>query len=130
MEENNRNDRNDERRTSEQDGPMTTREIIRDVNGDPDMNLNDLKEGGQGMSNNRESNTGNLQNTDTTQGMSWNPNDTSGVRSGGIADMDDQTAGGAGQNTGVRPGLGSNLTPKRGVTGSDFDGQDATSSSS
>jgi hypothetical protein len=61
--------------------------------------------------------------TDQTQGMSYSPNDASGVRSGGTADMGDQTSGGAGANRGRRRGSGSNLRPKKGTTGSDYDGQ-------
>lgn len=69
--------------------------------------------------------TGNeeLHSTDQSAGVSYTPNDASGVRSGGTTDMDDQTAGGAGLAAGERLGSGSNITTKRNVTGSDFDGQ-------
>lgn len=57
----------------------------------------------------------------------YTPNDASAVRSGGTTDMDDQAAGGAGLASGRRPGSGSNITTKRNVTGSDYDGQVKTS---
>jgi hypothetical protein len=59
--------------------------------------------------------------------MTWNPNDASGVRSGGITDMDNQTIRGAGSGSGHSTGSGSHLAPKMGTTGSDFDGQNKTS---
>jgi hypothetical protein len=71
--------------------------------------------------------TSDIGNDDLTQGVSYTPNDASGVRSGGFTDMDDQTAGGAGLNNDTRTGAGSNITPKRGVSGSDYDGQVSTS---
>jgi hypothetical protein len=123
MEEKNRKNRNEER--SAADDPMTTREVIREVQGDRDTNLNDLKDTDQAGSS-RERGTGAF-GTDRTKGMDYTPNDTSGVRSGGISDMDDQAAGGAGHNSGSRHGMGSDLHPKKGVTGSDFDGQNPTS---
>ncbi|HEX2535461.1 MAG TPA: hypothetical protein VHK69_17075 [Chitinophagaceae bacterium] len=108
-------------------GSQTTNEVIRAANGDPDMDLNDIRPDQSGdLGTGRTGAVGDY-GMDTTQGMSYNPNDTSGVRSGGITDMDDQTAGGAGANTGARQGLGSHLMPKMGTTGSDFDGQDKTS---
>ena len=126
MEEKNRKNRNEERRIADQDDPMTTREVIRDVQGDRDANLNDLKDTDQQEGSNRESGPGAF-GTDRTKGMNYTPNDTTGVRSGGISDMDDQAEGGAGHNSGFRHGMGSDLRPKKGVTGSDFDGQNPTS---
>lgn len=126
MEEKNRKNRVDERRTADQDDPMTTRDVIRDVHGNPDTDLNDLKNSDQQTGSNRESGAGAF-GVDRTKGMNYTPNDTSGVRSGGISDMDDQAEGGAGHNSGFRHGMGSDLRPKKGVTGSDFDGQNPTS---
>ncbi|MDQ3845809.1 MAG: hypothetical protein M3342_17625 [Bacteroidota bacterium] len=130
MKENTRNerhDRDDDSLDHDPDRPKTTSEVIREVHGDPDMNLNELRNEDVEMSDNRNTGSGGALDVDQTQGMSWNPNDASAVRSGGTTDMDDQTAGGAGLNTGARKGLGSHLTPKRDVTGSDYDGQDSTS---
>lgn len=81
---------------------------------------NDAARGGLGRD------QSNLQGSDTTQGSSYNPNDASGVRSGGTTDMDDQMAGGAGL-AGERLGGGTNINTKRNVSGSDFDGQNASS---
>ena len=105
----------------------TMNETIREVSGDADTNLNEVRKEGREFDGTDDINLRNAGNTDETQGMSYNPNDASGVRSGGITDMDDQTAGGAGLNTGVRQGLGSHLNTKKGISGSDFDGQNATS---
>ncbi len=129
MEDNTRNDRTDDQSNIDQDKlrDSTMNEMIREANGDPDMNLNELRDADQDASGDHASGLGGVVNSDRTQGMSYNPNDASAVRSGGTTDMDDQTAGGAGLNTGARRGLGSNLTPKTGVTGSDFDGQNRTS---
>lgn len=126
MEENNRNERMDQRRTSEQDDSMSSKDIMRDINADRDMNLNDLKDSDRQTTSNSESDSG-LFNKDRTQGVGYTPNDASAVRSGGTSDMDDQAAGGAGHNSGFRHGMGSDLRPKKGVTGSDFDGQNPTS---
>ena len=65
--------------------------------------------------------------SDMASGVGYNPNDMSATRSGGTTDMDDQTSGGAGLNSGERLGSGSNLTTRRTITGSDFDGQNKTS---
>jgi hypothetical protein len=129
MEHNKSNDRNDDQRNSDQDKIRinTMNETIREVSGGPDSDLNDLKESGPESNSVHELRSKGTRNTDVTQGMNWNPNDTSGVRSGGTVDMDDQTTGGAGASTGTRRGLGSNLTPKMGTTGSDYDGQNSSS---
>ena len=66
-------------------------------------------------------------NSHSSTGVGYNPNDMSATRSGGTTDMDDQTSGGAGLSNMPRQGAGSNLTTKRNVTGSDFDGQVKTS---
>jgi hypothetical protein len=105
----------------------TMNETIREVSGDPDTNLNEVRKEGREFDDTDDINSRNTRNTDETRGVSYDPNDASGVRSGGISDMDDQTAGGAGFNTGVRRGLGSDLNTKKGISGSDFDGQNATS---
>lgn len=120
--------RNDETRNNDQDQlrDNTMNEVIRETSGDADTNLNDLRDTDD-MDDNSRISASASGDTDTTQGMSYNPNDTSAVRSGGTTDMDDQTAGGAGLNTGARDGLGSHLRPKENVTGSDFDGQNRTS---
>jgi hypothetical protein len=102
----------------------TMNETIREVSGSPDTDLNNLSEGTErGLESDRYSDTS----LDRTQGSGYTPNDSSGVRSGGITDMDDQTSGGAGLNTGVRQGAGSHLRTKDSITGSDYDGQNATS---
>jgi hypothetical protein len=127
MEKNNKNLRNeDERIDDDQLRDKTTNETIREVNGGRDTDLNNLKESDE-ESDIEDVGLGNTGDTDLTQGMGYTPNDASGIRSGGIADMDDQTAGGAGLNTGARKGVGSHLNTKKGVSGSDYDGQDATS---
>jgi len=131
MEENrNVNRDNNERRVEESDDqlrPNTMNEAIREVSGNPDADLSKL--GGSGRENvdsDRTSDSGGYSGSDAT-GVGYNPNDMSATRSGGTTDMDDQTAGGAGLNTGERRGAGSNLTTRRTVSGSDFDGQNKTS---
>ena len=120
-------DEDDEQRNSEEEQLRmnTTNETIREASGDPDMDLNELKD--NETENDYEGRSRASDNSDITQGVSYNPNDASAVRSGGVSDMDDQTTGGAGLNTGTRKGSGSNLTPKMGTTGSDYDGQNSTS---
>lgn len=126
----NRDNLNDERMSSDDDQlrSNTMNEVIREANGDADINLNDLKEDVAGADRSHDHDSQLTRDRDAlTQGMSYSPNDASGVRSGGTADMDDQTRSGAGLNTGRSLGSGSGLAPKTGVTGSDFDGQNATS---
>ena len=120
-------DSDDEQRNSDEEQLRmnTTNETIREVSGDPDMDLNDLKD--DNADNDYDTSSRNRSGNDITRGVSYDPNDASGIRSGGISDMDDQTTGGAGLNTGTRRGSGSNLTPKMGTTGSDYDGQNSTS---
>lgn len=122
----NRNRKHDHEHSHDEDDDQlrdnTMNETIREVRGDRD--LNDIENRRSRSNDTRSPDTGN---TDITQGMSYTPNDSSAVRSGGIADMDDQTAGGAGLNTGARKGSGSHLKTKDSISGSDFDGQDATS---
>ena len=132
MEENrNVNRDNNERRVEENDDqlrPNTMNEAIREVSGNPDADLSKL--GGSGRENvdsDRTSDVDSYAGSDTTTGVGYNPNDMSATRSGGTTDMDDQTAGGAGLNTGERRGSGTNLTTRRTITGSDFDGQNKTS---
>lgn len=130
MKENLDNDRNDDQRNLDDDQlrSNTMNETIREASGDADMDLNSLSDAEGDMDHTaRHGSQGAAGDTDQTQGMSYTPNDASGVRSGGITDMDDQTSGGAGLNTGARRGLGSHLTPKMGTSGSDFDGQNSTS---
>lgn len=121
-----RRDDDDDRRLNEDDDqlrPNTMNEAIRAAHGDPDLDITPLNdEGTLG----RARDDRDMQGSEPTQGMSYNPNDASGVRSGGFTDMDDQTSGGAGQ-AGERRGSGTDLTTRRGVTGSDFDGQNKTS---
>ena len=128
MKENNNYERNDDQKDLDQDQLRgnTMNEAIREANGDRDTDLNELRDSDNDMDDTQRTGSGGGS-ADTTQGMSYNPNDMSAVRSGGTTDMDDQTAGGAGLNTGARQGLGSHLRPKTGLTGSDFDGQDRTS---
>jgi len=114
----------EQRRSDEEQLRMnTTNETIREAGGDPDMDLNELKE----QDNDDEHHSNRSFKGDITQGVNYDPNDASGVRSGGVSDMDDQTNRGAGFNSGTRTGAGSNLTPKMGTTGSDYDGQNSTS---
>ena len=128
MKEDRMNNTNDDQRNNDEDQLRmnTTNETIREANGDPDMNLNDLKADDE-IDSVYDTRSEDPHHTDKTQGINYNPNDASGVRSGGTVDMDDQTTGGAGLDTGTRRGSGSNLTPKMGTTGSDFDGQNSTS---
>ena len=118
-------DEDDEKRNNEDEQLRmdTTNEAIREASGDPDMDLNELKN----EDSDHDTRSRTSYNSDITQGISYDPNDASGVRSSGVSDMDDQTTGGAGLNTGTRRGSGSNLTPKTGTTGSDYDGQNSTS---
>ena len=109
---------------NEQDDQLrgnTMNETIREVNGDADIDLNSIREGDS-----ESAGSAGMTGADLTGGTDWSPNDASAVRSGGKADMDDQSARGAGLDSGNR-GAGSNLAPKTGLTGSDFDGQNATS---
>lgn len=126
MEENKRHQRTDDR-NYDQDEPKTTHEIIREVNGGANTNLNELKDEAEGVRNNIESGVGNVLNTDTTRGVDYTPNDASAVRSGGTTDMDDQTGSSMGINTGTKRGFDSGIAQKRDVTGSDYDGQNSTS---
>ena len=96
----NRNQQNDQNRSDDQLRENTMNETIRQQTGKEEIH-----------------------NSEQSQGVGYNPNDASAVRSGGTTDMDDQTAGGAGLAAGERLGSGSNITTKRNVTGSDFDGQ-------
>lgn len=127
MIENNRTDGSNDQNRSEQDQlrDLTMNETIREVSGNADANLNNLTDADAGNT------TASTAAGDTigtgTHGANYTPQDMSAVRSGGVADMDDQTASGAGEITGRRPGAGSDITQKLGTTGSDFDGQVSTS---
>jgi hypothetical protein len=106
----------------------TMNEAIREVSGNPDADLSKIGSGDQSYDEtSRAGRTEEMQGSDLTRGVGYSPNDMSATRSGGTTDMDDQTAGGAGLNMGEIRGSGSNLTTRRTVTGSDFDGQDKTS---
>lgn len=118
----NRNEENNE----DQLRPDTMNEVIREASGDPDADLNEIGSR-HDVNSNFQTGSGGSHGADLTQGMSYDPNDASAVGSGGTTDMDNQTAGGAGLNTGIRSGMGSEVTTKRNVTGSDFDGQISTS---
>lgn len=100
----------------------TMNETLREASGDPDMDLNELREDTHSPINQNDRDE--YRNADLDQGISYTPNDASAVRSGGISDMDDQTISGAGAASSRR---GSNLTSKKAVTGSDYDGQNSTS---
>lgn len=117
----------DELRRSDDDQlrDLTTNETIREVTGNPETDLSRIGAGSVQNASTSARDAKDLQGTDLTQGTSYNPNDASAVRSGGTTDMDDQTAGGAGLAAGERGS--SNITTRRTVTGSDFDGQDKTS---
>lgn len=124
MKRNKMHDKDNEQRNNEEEQLRmnTTNETIRQASGDPDMDLNELKDD----DNDYDARSSKPYNGDLTQGVNYDPNDASGVKSGGVSDMDDQTTSGAGINTGRRRGSGSGLTPKMGTTGSDFDGQNST----
>lgn len=130
MNDNKHTHRHDNRVGTEADDdklrPDTANEAIREATGNPNADLSQMSSGSGGQaSGSAASASEDVQGSDLTQGMSLNPNDASAVRSGGTTDMDDQTAGGAGLAAGERGS--SNLTTRRTVTGSDFDGQDKTS---
>jgi hypothetical protein len=127
MKENKNRNRDHDRRHDEDDDQLrdnTMNETIREVRGDRD--LNEIKNNRRDIDTDQTRSI-DVGDTDLTQGVNYTPNDSSGVRSGGLTDMDDQTAGGAGLNTGARKGSGSHLRTKDGISGSDFDGQNATS---
>ncbi|HEY0041603.1 MAG TPA: hypothetical protein VGB71_13105 [Flavisolibacter sp.] len=125
MEENKKGHQNDELTSASDDQlrPNTMNEAIREVSGNPDADLSKIGASAHHGDNSRLSDSEDLQGSDTTRGISNNPNDASAVRSGGTTDMDDQTSGGAGLAAGERMGSGSNITTRRTITGSDFDGQ-------
>jgi hypothetical protein len=128
MEENKNINSNDEHRSDDdQLRGNTMNEAIREASGNPDADLNEIGASSRHDVSSRAGDMEDLYGSDPTRGISNNPNDMSGVRSGGTTDIDDQTASGAGLAAGERPGSGSNLTTRRTVTGSDFDGQDKTS---
>lgn len=120
--------RNDDLRDNNQDQLRgnTMNEQIREVGNNRDLSSDDRRDADteRNMEEGSEENTS--ANT-TRRGMNYTPQDMSGVRSGGITDMDDQAEGGAGSVSGRRLGAGSNITQKLGTTGSDFDGQVSTS---
>lgn len=126
MEDNKKYKRTDDvRNDDDQLRPNTTNEAIREVTGNPETDLSRVGATGYHSDDLRSADDADLIGTDRTQGVSNNPNDASAVRSGGTTDMDDQAYGGAGLAGGERGS--SNLTTRRTVTGSDFDGQDKTS---
>jgi len=126
MEQDKNVNRNDEtRQDDDQLRGNTMNEAIREASGNPDADLSQISNRGSVSGDSRSSRDEDLHGSDMTQGTSYSPNDMSGVRSGGTVDMDDQTAGGAGLSTDER--RGAHVTTKHGVTGSDFDGQNATS---
>ena len=128
MKKNERSERDEKNLDNDQLRDNTMNESIREARGSSDADLNNLRDNVNDEYERRgERQSGAYTDTDQTRGVSYTPNDASAVRSGGTTDMDDQTAGGAGLNTGIRKGAGSNLTTKKGVSGSDFDGQNATS---
>jgi hypothetical protein len=129
MDENRTNNLDDDQLNADQDKlrSSTMNEMIREVNGDPDLNLNELKDTDEAAGNADAGLSSNRDHSSLAEGMTWNPNDASGVRSGGITDMDNQTIRGAGSGSGHSTGSGSHLAPKMGTTGSDFDGQNKTS---
>lgn len=111
---------NEDHRHSDDDQlrSSTMNEMIREVNGDPDMDLNNLRETNDDIA--QQSRTGDRSHTglEDTGSLSG----ATGGRNSGALDMDDQTAGGLELNRDSRESRG-NLTPKTGTTGSDFDGQ-------
>ena len=126
MEQNRNVNRNDEtRQDDDQLRSNTMNETIREARGNPDADLSEISNRGLSSSGSGALRDEHLQGSDMAQGTSYSPNDLSGVRSGGTVDMDDQTAGGAGLGTGEH--RSAHVTTKQGVTGSDFDGQNATS---
>lgn len=132
MEENrNLNRHNEQRRDDDNEDqlrPNTMNETIREASGNPDADLGQVSNSGRrDIDRSDISDSDSRSGSDYTSGVNYTPNDMSATRSGGLTDMDDQAAGGAGLSAGERLGSGSNLTTKRNVTGSDFDGQDKTS---
>ncbi|GAA4752191.1 hypothetical protein [Flavisolibacter ginsenosidimutans] len=125
MDEHKHSHRSEEHRSSDDDQlrDLTTNETIREVSGEADLSKSDISREHTGHRTLRDEDE--ISGTDLSQGVSYNPNDASAVRSGGTTDMDDQTAGGAGLAAGERGS--SNLMTRRNVTGSDFDGQNKTS---
>lgn len=107
----------------------TTHEILREVHGNPDYNLNALPdETDEAVNQNRDVLAEGAAPSDVTRGVDYTPNDASAVRSGGTTDMDDQTGDNSmGLQTGSKTGIESGIAQKRNVTGSDFDGQNSTS---
>lgn len=125
-----RRDDDDLRRNDSDDDQLrgnTANEAIREVHGGPDADISGLNDGDQQGGLGRMRGDQDLHGSDTTQGMSYDPNDSSAVRSGGTTDMDNQTASGGTGLAGLQRGAGTNIDTKRNVTGSDFDGQNATS---
>ena len=123
-------ERTHEERIDDQDEPKTANEIIREVNGDPNMNLNDLKRtGGDSSSHFTEGDNVRrndfMEDDDLTADAGYTPQD--GSRSVGIANVNDESAGGVGYNSGIRNSDDSNMAAKTNITGSDFDGQDTSS---
>ncbi|HVG14275.1 MAG TPA: hypothetical protein VM935_04910 [Chitinophagaceae bacterium] len=124
MKENQPFDRNEEHKHEDDDQlrGSTMNEMIREVNGDPDMDLNELRDTNDDIAQDshigRDSHT-NFESTGSISGAT-------GGRTTGVQDMDDHVAGGRDLNRDSRESRG-NLTPKAGTTGSDFDGQVAGS---
>ncbi len=129
MKENKRNDKHNEQKRAEEDQlrDKTMNETIRDVNNDRDIEQNEtLRNAEQGSGRSYDYGAEGSDNQRKRGGLNYDQQDTSGTR-GGTVDMDDQTVSGAGRATPGATGTGSGLAPKTGVTGSDYDGQNATS---
>jgi hypothetical protein len=123
MEENRNINREENRADDDQLRPNTMNEAIREASGNPDADLNQLSSDRTTAQSDQSAGSADPTDHDQTLGVRNNPNDASATRSGGTTDMDDQAMGGAGLSAGERLGSGTNITTKRNVTGSDFDGQ-------
>jgi len=116
-------DRNEDRdQDDDQLRGATMNETIREVNGDPDMDLNNIRDIDDDIARQSRMGEGSSTGVEGTGKISG----ATGGRTSGAPDMDDQTAGGLGLNRDSRESSG-NITPKTGMTGSDFDGQVANS---
>ena len=126
MEKNQRNQKNQEQRSSEQDQlrQSTPQEPTTNVGQNRDMEQNEsLRDAEQGSGRSYDYGT---EGSDMDRGGTGRRNDHSGHQNlssntGGTVDMGPNSI--TGSNRESRAGTGSGLNTKRSVTGSDFDGQ-------
>jgi hypothetical protein len=130
MEKNQRNEdmRNERRRSSEQDqSRQSTNENRREVRQDRDMEQNEsLRDADQGSGRSYDYGTeGSDMDTNSTRRTDHTSHQNLSSNTGGTVDMGPNSLTGSNNRT-SRAGTGSGLNTKRGVTGSDFDGQNKT----